>query len=86
MQDDLDTVLRKLTAGSYFCRERYNTSKKAFEFTEVVPAAKTQSAKKKSKGHFYVLGTAFADCSLAADADKQPDLDDLFAELEKDVS
>ena len=33
-----------------------------------------------------MLGTTFADSRVAADADKQPDLDDLFAELEKDVS
>ena len=33
-----------------------------------------------------MLGTTFADSHAAADADKQPDLDDLFAELEKDVS
>jgi len=41
--------------------------------------------KRKAKVTF-VLGTTFADSHVAANADKQPDLDDLFAELEKDVS
>jgi len=65
VHDDLDTVLRKTAKGSFYCRERYNTSTKSFEFIELQEVPAVKSAKKKA-------------------ADGPPDLDELFAELERE--